>query len=191
MALVMGLEDRLRGLDPLGGIRRQQRQAAERSLHGAAQPVVEAHGGRAVGYAGDRRAGRGIDDLAVGLGDVNLLGVGIGHQPAVLQRADDGKGERIARCRNHADGFLGIGEIVVGEFADGILERTRQRRKRESDDQKDGQRERAKPMESVGKHWTTPAEVGRRRRHRRLLRSFASARHDPIGSDHVAWLAWA
>ena len=80
MALVMGLEHRLRGLDSLGGIGRQQGQAAQRGFDGAAQAVVEANGGRAVGQAGDGRAGRGIDDLAVGLGDVNFLAVGIGHQ---------------------------------------------------------------------------------------------------------------
>ena len=48
---VVRLEHRLRGLDPLGGIGRQQRQAAERGLDGAAQAVVEAHGGGAVGHA--------------------------------------------------------------------------------------------------------------------------------------------
>ncbi len=81
----------------------------------------------AIGNAGDRGAGRGIDDLAVGLGDVNLLGVGIGHQATVLQRADDRKGQRIARGRDHADGFLGRGIIVVGEIADRVLERPGER----------------------------------------------------------------
>ena len=65
-ALVVALEHRLRGRDALGGIGRQQRQAAERGLHGAAQAVVEADGGRAVRQLVDRGAGRGIDDLAVG-----------------------------------------------------------------------------------------------------------------------------
>ena len=82
----------------LGGIGRQQRQAAERGLDVTAQLVVEAHGGSAVGNAGDGRTGQGVDDLAVGLLDVDLLAVGIGHQPTVLQRADDGIGA--ADCRS-------------------------------------------------------------------------------------------
>ena len=65
-ALLMALEHRLRGRDPLGGIGRQQRQAAERGFHGAAQAVVEADGGRAVRQLVDGGAGGGIDDLAVG-----------------------------------------------------------------------------------------------------------------------------
>ena len=153
----------------LGGIGRQQRQAAERGIDGAAQPVVEAHGGRAVGQAGDGRAGRGIDDLAVGLGEVNLLGVGIGQQTGRPAAPDDGRGERIAGRRDRADGFVGIGEIVVGEFADRILERPRQRRQRRK--RRSGRRRAASArstVKNVGKHWTTPAGAEGRRRHRRL-----------------------
>ena len=65
-ALLVALEHRLRGRDALGGIGRQQRQAAERGLHGAAQAVVEADGGGTVGQLVDGGAGGGIDDLAVG-----------------------------------------------------------------------------------------------------------------------------
>ena len=65
--LVMRLENALRGRDPLGGIGRGQRQAAERRLDGAAQAVVEPDHGGIVGQFVDRSAGRGIDDLAVGL----------------------------------------------------------------------------------------------------------------------------
>ena len=81
----MRLEDRLRGGDPLCRIGRRQRQAAESGLDGAAQAVVEANGGGIVRQLVDRRAGGSIDDLAVSLGDENLLGVGIGRQPAILQ----------------------------------------------------------------------------------------------------------
>ena len=141
--LVMGLEHRLRGLDALGGIRRQQRQAPERGLDGAAQPVVEAHRGGAVRNAGDRRTGRGIDDLAVGLGDVNFLGLGIGHQPAVLQRADDRKSQRIAAGRDRAHGLVGIGEFIVCELADRVLERPRHHRQRHRENQQKSKGERA------------------------------------------------
>ena len=36
-----------------------------------------------------------------------------------------GEGERIAGAGNHADRFVGIGKIVVGEFGDRVLERPR------------------------------------------------------------------
>ena len=161
MALVMALEDRLRGRDPLGGIGRQQRQAAEGRLHGAAQAVVEADGSRAIRQLVDGGAGGGIDDLAVGAGDENLLGIGIGRQPAFLQRADDGKGQRIARGRDRADGVVGIGKIVIGEFGDGILERPRQRRHGEGCSQEDCEQKRAKAVKEIGSHDTTPAGVWR------------------------------
>ena len=70
--LVMGLEHRLRGLDSLGRIRRLQRQRAERRLDVAPQFIVETHRGGAVRNAGDGRAGRRVDDLAVGLRDDRL-----------------------------------------------------------------------------------------------------------------------
>ena len=158
-ALLMALEDRLRGRDPLGGIGRQQRQAAEGRLHGAAQAVVEADGGRAIRQLVDGGAGCGIDDLAVAPGDENFLGFRIGRQPAFLQRADDGKGERIARDGDRADRLVGVGKIVIGEFGDRILERTRQRRHGEGCGQKDCEQNRAKTIEEIGRHNTTPAGV--------------------------------
>jgi hypothetical protein len=162
--LVVGLEHRLRGLDSLGGIGRQQGQATQRGLDGAAQAVVEAHGGGAVGNAGDGLTGRGIDDLAVGLGEIDFLGVGIGHQPAILQRADDGVSERIAAGRDRPHGFFGIGEFVVGEFADRVLERPCQDRQYRRENQQNGEGERAEISNNVGEHWTTPAKAEGRRR---------------------------
>ena len=126
----MGLEYRLRGLDSLGRVGRQQRQAAERGLDAAAQAVVEADGSGAVGNAGDRRAGRRVDHLAVCLREINSPGVGIGHQPAVLKRADNGVGKRIAAGGDHADSFVGIGKLVICEFTDRVLERPRDDRQR-------------------------------------------------------------
>ena len=158
--LVMGLEHRLRGLDAPGGIGRQQRQTAERGLDGAAQTVVEPYSHGAVGDAGNRRAGRGVDALAVGLGDIDFLGVGIGHQPAVLERTDDGVGERIAAGGEHADGFFGIGKFVVCEFADRVFERPGHGRKCRRDHQQYCEWERTEVSKNPGKHWTTPAGVG-------------------------------
>jgi hypothetical protein len=89
----------------------------------------------------------------------NLLGIRIGRQPSFLQRADDGKGERIARRGDRADRFVGVGKIVIGEFGDRILERTRQRRHGESCDQEDCESSRANTVEEIGRHNTTPAGV--------------------------------
>ncbi len=162
--LVVGLENRLRGLDALDGIGRLQRQAAERGLDVAAQFIVETHGGGAVGNAGDGRAGQGVDVLAVGLGDIDLLGVGIGHQPAVLQRADDGVGERIGAGGERVNGFFRIGILVVGEFADRVFERPRHGWQYRREDQQDGKWQRAEVSEDLAKHWTTPAGAEGRRR---------------------------
>ena len=136
-SLFVAPEHRLRGGDAPGGIRRQQRQAAERGLHGAAQAVVEANGGGIVRQLVDRGPGRGIDDLAVGLGDEDLLAFRIGGQAAVLQRADDRERERIARSRDHADRFVGIGKIVIGEFGDRVLERAGECGQSEGSNQED------------------------------------------------------
>ena len=135
----MGLEDRLRGLDPFGRIGRQQGQASERRLDGAAQPVVEPHGGGAIRHGRNRLAGRRVQILAVGLGDIDFLGVGIGHQPAILQRADDRIGQRIGAGSDRAYGLFGIGKLVIGEFADGVLERPGHGRQRSRENQKDRQ----------------------------------------------------
>ena len=132
---------------------------AERGFHGAAQAVVEADGGGAIGQLVDGGAGGGIDDLAVGAGDENFLGFRIGRQPAFLQCADDGKGERIARGGDHADCLVGVGKIIIGEFGDRILERTRQRRYGKGCGQEDCEQGRANTVEEIGRHNTTPAGV--------------------------------
>ena len=113
------LEHRLRGVEALVGIGGQQRQAAERRVDRAAQPVVEADGieiGRRV--AGDRLAGRGIEQLAgIGL-DVDRLVLGAEHQPAVLQGANDGLGPRVAARGDLVDAGDGLAEIVGGEMGE-------------------------------------------------------------------------
>ena len=157
--LVMRLEHGLRGRDALGGIRRQQGEAAERGLDRAAQAVVEPHVGNVVGQLVDGSAGRGVDDLVVRLLDEDLLRRGIGDELAVLQRADDGKGERIAGRRDRIDRVFGVGEVVVGEFGDGVLERTREGRPCERHDQEQQNANRAKAVKKIGGHWTTPAGV--------------------------------
>ena len=75
--------------------------------------------------------------LPSGCCEEDLLAVGIGRQPFFLQRADDRESQRIAGAGDHADRFVGIRKIVVGEFGDGVLERTRKRRHGEGRDQED------------------------------------------------------
>jgi len=149
--LLMRLEDGLRRLEPRPDLRRLERQAAERGIDAAAQAVVEADRARAVGNAGHRLTGRGIDRLAVGAGDVNLLAVGVGHEAAVLERTDDGKSQRIAAARDHADRLFRVGEIVIGEFGDPILERTGEGRQRERNQQQ-RERKRAEARGQIGWH---------------------------------------
>ena len=120
--LVMRLEHGFRRRQPRDHVRRQQGQAAQRGVDTAAQAIVEAHRRGIVGQLVDGRAGGRIDDLAVGLLDIDLLGLGIEHQPLVLQRADYRIGQRIARHRDLAHRIIGVGEIVIGEFGDGLFE---------------------------------------------------------------------
>src|SRR5438128_2317090 len=130
----------------------------------AAAAVVEAELSGAIGNAGGRRAGRGVNHLAVRLREVNFLGVGIGHQPAVLKRADDGVGKRIAAGGDRADGFFGIGKLVICEFTDRIFERPRRDRQCGCKNQQYCEWQRTKVSKNIGKHWTTPAEAKGRRR---------------------------
>src|SRR5712692_6153166 len=130
----------------------------------AAQAVVETHRRGAVGNAINRRAGRGIDALAVGLGDIDFLGVGIGHQAAVLERADDAVGQRTTAGRDRAYGFFGIGKLVIGEFADRVFERSGHDRQGGRNDEQYCEWERTDVSNYSGKHWTTPAEAEGRRR---------------------------
>src|SRR6478736_5743570 len=103
------------------------------SVDAAAQAVVEAHRAGAIGNAGDGLAGRSIDRLAVGTGDVNLLAIRVGHEATVLERADDGESQLVAAARDDAYRLIGVGEIVIGEFGDRILERTGKGRQCERD----------------------------------------------------------
>ncbi|MBA7700191.1 hypothetical protein ES703_108900 [subsurface metagenome] len=155
--LVMRLEDGLRGGNPLGGIRRHQGQAAERGIDGATQAVVEPDFGGAVRQLVDGRTSRGIDDLVVGLFDEDLLAVGIGEQPLFLQGADDGEGERIAGGGDRVDRVGGVGEIVVGEFGDRVLESAGIGRQRKGHDQQQCKSGRAKAVKERNGHWTSPA----------------------------------
>ena len=79
-----------------------------------------------------------------------------------------GKASGLPDDRDQADRFVGVGEFVIGEFGDRVLERTGQRRHGEGCDQEDGKNKRAKTVKDIGRHFTTPAEVKGRRRHRRL-----------------------
>ncbi len=156
MRLVHGL----RGRDALCGIRRQQSETAERGIDRAAQAIVEPHFGGAGRQLVDGSTGGSVDDLVVGLLDENLLALGIGEQPVVLQRADDGKGERIAGRGNRVDRVGRVGVIVVGEFCDRILEAGPQGPgTANSHDQEQRKADRAKTVMNISGHWMTPAGV--------------------------------
>ena len=98
-------------------------------------------------------------DLAIGVGDEDLLGLGIGRQTAVLKRADDGKGPRIAGSRDNTNRLFGIRKLVVGELGDRILESAGKRRQAQTDNEKSGKSERTKSLEEMTDHFTTPAGV--------------------------------
>ena len=58
---------------------------------------------------------------------------------------------------DRADGLLGIGELVVGEFGDRILKGAGERRQAQADNEKNGNDERTETVKDIGDHWTTPA----------------------------------
>src|SRR5205823_5073991 len=122
----------------------------------AAQAVVEPNFSGATRQLVDGRTGRGVDDLVVRLLDEDLFALGIGQQPIVLQRADDGKGERVSGYGNRVDRRSRVGVVIVGEFGDGVLERTRKGR---PGDQEQQNANRAKAVKKISRHWTTPAGV--------------------------------
>src|SRR5579871_441815 len=129
-----------------------------RGLDVAAKLVVEADRARTVGNGINGRPRRGIDRFAVLLLDIDLLVLGIEHQPLVLERVDDRKSERIAGRGNGVDGFLGIGKVIGGELGDRVLERAGQSGPRNCDQHEREQKE-AKRSDELGEHWQTPAEV--------------------------------
>jgi len=117
------LEYRLRGVIARGGIARQERQTAERGIDRAAQPIVDPHridvGGR---VTGDWLAGRGIEQFAGIVLDVDRFRFGAVHQSAVLQRANNGLGARVAAGGDVLDAGHGLAEIVGGEMGKRIVE---------------------------------------------------------------------
>ena len=169
--LIMGLEHRLRGCDALGRIGRQQRQAAERGLHGAAQPVVEANGVGAVGKLSTGSAGRGVDRLAVGLVDIDLLGVG-----SAIRRPSC-SALMIAKAS-------GLPDAATSPMASSVSEKSSvanlatassngpAKAGNATSEQKDRQSERTKAHVKESEHWTTPAGEVEKAAARRLLRSW-------------------
>ena len=121
---ILGAEHRLRRLQALAGIRRHQRQAAERRLDDPSQAVVEAHrrkvGGRA---AGDRLTGRSIAQAVGWLANENPLALGAEQKPPLLQGGDDGRGARIAAGDDLVDALDGLVETVGAEARQCILVR--------------------------------------------------------------------
>ena len=70
-----------------------------------------------------------------------------------------GKASGLPEVSDRADRLVGVGKIVIGEFGDRILERTRQRRHGEGCGQEDCEQNRANTVEEIGRHNTTPAGV--------------------------------
>ena len=118
---VAGLEHRLRRLEPLSRIGREQRQAAHGPLDRAADLVVDADGLQAGRRARDRLPGC---DLAERLGFFldEELPFGRVEQPAVGESLDDLGGAGIAALRHLGDGGLGLGVAVGGKTREGLLE---------------------------------------------------------------------
>ena len=102
----------------------QQSELANRRVERAAHPIIEVNVikiGRRL--AGDRVADGGIEQLAVGVLDVDLFLFGTEHQLAVLQRADDDFRPRTATGDDLADAGQRFVEIVRGEVRNGVVER--------------------------------------------------------------------
>ena len=70
---VLGLEHRARRIEAPRRIRRQQRQAAERRVDGAADAVVDPHRAEVAGNRGGRLSGRGVEDRAGAVPEEDLL----------------------------------------------------------------------------------------------------------------------
>jgi len=135
------LEHRLGGFQALGGVGRHQGEATQRGVDRSPDPVVDAHGvdiGRPA--VGDRRARRGVEQLAGGILVEDLLLLGAVQQAVVLQRLDERSRARIAARRERRDAFLGLAVVVQDEMRERLFEARRpQRRGREQHD--DGQQD--------------------------------------------------
>ena len=158
------LEHRLRGGDPLGGIGRQQRQAAERGLHGAAQAVVEADGGGTVRQLVDGAPVAASMILPSACVMKTFLLSGSADSRPSCSALMIGEGERIARRRDRADRFLGVGEFVIGEFGDRVLERAGKAGRAKPTIRKTERMKRAKTIKTNGRHCDDPGRSVRRRR---------------------------
>ena len=79
-------------------------------------------GARSAGAAaGDRLAGRRVDQPVGGVLDEDALALGAEQETPVLQRTDDGRGERIAARRDAVDALDGVVETVGREAQQRIL----------------------------------------------------------------------
>ena len=110
---ILGPEHRLRRLQALAGIRRHQRQPAERRFHDPSQAVVETHG-RKVGRrtAGDGFTGRRVDQLVGSIANENPLALRAEEEPPVLQRGDHRRRKRIAAGDDPVDALDRLIETV-------------------------------------------------------------------------------
>ncbi len=102
---------------------RQQSELADRGVEGAAHPIIEMNVieiGRRI--AGHRLAGRGIEQLAVSVLDVDRFFFGAENQLAVLQGADNDFRPRTAAGDDLVDAGQRLVEIVRGEMRDRVVE---------------------------------------------------------------------
>jgi hypothetical protein len=105
---------------------------------------------------GNCRARGGIDKLAIGQLDQDLFGSAVGQQPPLLQGTDDGVGLRVAAGCQRADCRFGIGERIVGELRERVLERSGQQRQRRGERNQRREHERAKRMGELHQQWVAP-----------------------------------
>ncbi len=119
-------EDRLGGIEPFRRIAGQEREAAERRVERAAEPLLMFTVSRSAGGSpGDRLPRSGIRKLAVGVLDVDRLLFGAEHQLAALQGVQNCRRARTAARGDLADARVGLVEIVGGKMGDRVVEACR------------------------------------------------------------------
>src|SRR5260221_203012 len=78
---------------------------------------------------------RGMDDVEIGFCDITFVGVGMGHQGAARQRADDALAQGIAAGQHSASACLVMENFVICEFAARALDGSRHDRQRSGNNQ--------------------------------------------------------
>jgi len=105
---------------------------------------------------------RSIDDLAVGLRDIDFFGVGIGHQPAVLERTDNRVGERIAAGPSAPMASSVSENSSLANLATASSKGPARTGSAVAKISNNAHGSARKFLKKFGKHWTTPAEEGKK-----------------------------